>query len=192
MFASRASLALIQITLGKPDEALRLSNEALSRARQLNLADVLALAIQWAGSVRLYRREPEAAHELAEALIALAKEHGFQELPLAGRALRGWAMTKLGQTEEGVAKLEAAAAYSPQSAAPVQSILAEVYARVGRTDEALAIVDEELARVERSGARLEEARLYRVKGEAILMHDSSTTDDAEKRFSKGYRNRERH
>ena len=93
-------------------------------------------------------------------------------------------MTKLGQTEEGVAKLEAAAAYSPQSAAPVQSILAEVYARVGRTDEALAIVDEELARVERSGARLEEARLYRVKGEAILMHDSSTTDDVEKRFRK--------
>jgi len=183
VFASRASLALIQIALGKPDEALRLSNEALSRARQLNLADVLALAIQWAGRVRLYRREPEAADELAEALIALAKEHGFQELLLAGRALRGWAMTKLGQTEKGVAKLEAAAAYSPQSA-PVLSILAEVYARVGRTDEALAIVDEELARVERSGARLEEARLYRVKGEAILMHDSSTTDDAEKRFRK--------
>jgi class 3 adenylate cyclase/tetratricopeptide (TPR) repeat protein len=177
------SLALVQMALGKPDEALRLSNDALSRARQLKHADVLALAIQWAALVRHLRREPEAARELAESLIALAEEHGFQERLLAGRALRGRAMTKLGQTEEGVAELEAAAVYSPQSA-PVQSSLAEVYASVGRADKALAIVDQELARVERSGARLEEARLYRIKGEAILMRDSSATGEAEACFRK--------
>jgi adenylate cyclase len=179
----RASLALVQLALGKPDEALRLSNEAVSRARQLKRADVLALAIQWAGRVRRLRREPEATRQLAEALLSLAEEHGFQERLLAGRALRGWAMTDLGQTELGVAELDAAAASSPDSG-PVQGLLAEVYARVGRADEAVAIVDQELARVERSGACLEEPRLYQIKGEAILMSDSSATAQAEKCFRK--------
>jgi predicted ATPase len=92
-------------------------------------------------------------------------------------------MTNLGQTEEGVAELEAAAASSPDSG-PVQGLLAEVYARVGRADEALAIVDQELARVERSGARLEEPRLHQIKGEATLGRDFSAAGEAEDCFRK--------
>jgi tetratricopeptide (TPR) repeat protein len=174
------NLAQVQLALGKPDEALRLSNEALSRARQLRDADKLAGAILFAGGVRLARREPEAARELAEAAIALAEEHGFQEVLLRGRARRGLALTELGQTEEGVAELEAAAASSPE----VQIMLAQVYARGGRADKALAIVDDELASFERSGARLREAQLYRLKGEAILMRDSSAKAEAEACFRK--------
>jgi hypothetical protein len=89
-------------------------------------------------------REPQATRELAEATIALGEEYGFQERLLVGRALRGWAMTELGQTEEGVAELEAASAFSPAR----QFVLPGVYARVGRADKALALVDEVLARVE--------------------------------------------
>jgi hypothetical protein len=106
-------LARVQLALGKPDEALRLSNEALSRGRQLKNALTLTLVIRLAAEVHAIRREPKATRELAEATIALAEEHGFQDALLAGRAMRGWAMTELGQTEEGVAELEAAAASSP-------------------------------------------------------------------------------
>ena len=87
-------------------------------------------------------------------------------------------MTELGQTEEGVAELEAAVAFSP----PAQFALAGVYARVGRADKAVAIVDEELARVEQSGVRRQESGLYRTKGEAILMRDSSAVAEAEACF----------
>jgi tetratricopeptide (TPR) repeat protein len=173
-------LALVKLQLGKPDEALRLSNEALSRARQLKHSFTLALTIQLAGAVRFYRREPEAARDLAEADIALAKEHGFQERLPTGPTFRGWALTELGQTEEGIAELEAAAAPSPQ----FLMILPEVYVRVGRADKAFAIVDEELARVESSGAHRQEPVLYWLKGEAILMRDSSATVEAEKCFRK--------
>ena len=89
-------------------------------------------------------------------------------------------MTELGQTEEGIAELEAAAAPSPQ----FLMILPEVYVRVGRADKAFAIVDEELARVESSGAHRQEPVLYWLKGEAILMRDSSATVEAEKCFRK--------
>ena len=173
-------LALVQMVLGKPDEALRLSNEALSLARQLKHAYTLGWAIQRVGLVRRYRREPEAARELAEAFITLAEEHGFQERVLGGRAIRGWAMIELGQREEGVAELEAAAVSAPL----FQTILAQAYARVGAADKAPAIIDEELARVERSGAHLFEPELYQAKGEAILRRDSPATAEAEACFRK--------
>jgi len=173
-------LALAQLVLGKPDEALRLSNESLSRARQLKNAGMLAWAIQSAGFVRFYRREPEAALELAEAAIELAEKHGFYGPLQSGRALRGWALTELGQTEEGVAELEAAAASSPVG----RVALAQVYVRGGRADEALAIVDEELARAERSGAHLYEPELHQAKGEAILRRDSFAAGEAEDCFRK--------
>jgi hypothetical protein len=171
-------LAHVQLALGKPDEALQLSNEALSRARQLKHAYTLALVINLAAMVRFYRREPEAALELAEAVIALAEENGFQERLQAGRALKGWAMTELGQTEKGIAELQAAVASSPG----FQRMLAVVYARVGRADKALAIVDEVLARVELSGARQGQPGLYSLKGDAILIRDSSGTAEAEACF----------
>jgi hypothetical protein len=65
---------------------------------------------------------------------------------------------------------------------PASMMLAEVYAHVGRVEEALVIVDEVLARIERSGAGQEAAELYRLKGEVILIRDSSATAQAEKCF----------
>jgi predicted ATPase len=93
--------------------------------------------------------------------------------------LRGWAMTELGQTERGVAELEAAAASSP--VLPTM-MLAQVYARDARADRALAIVDEQLARAERTGGHLGEQELHRLKGEAILRRDPSAAAQAEACF----------
>ena len=136
--------------------------------------------LRWRHWCAFSRREPEAARELAEALVTLAAEHGFQERLLWGRALRGWAMTELGQTEHGVAELEAAAASSPA----VQIMLPSVNMAVGRADRALELIDEAVARVERTGAHLQEPELYRLKGEAILMRDASATGAAEECFRK--------
>jgi len=168
-------LAQVQLLLGRPDEALRLTSEALSRARQLKHPFGLALAFQLAGGVRFFRREYGAARELAEAAIALAEEHGFQDRLLIGRMARGWAMTGLGQTAQGLAELEAAAASLPMA----QTILAAVYARDGRADQALAIVDEQLARIARSGMHSREPVLYRLKGEATLSRDPLAVAQAE-------------
>ena len=63
---SPGQLAGVQLALGNPDEALRLSNEALSRARQLKHAYTLAVAIWRAAEVRADRGESEEARDLAE------------------------------------------------------------------------------------------------------------------------------
>ena len=172
-----SNLALVQQQLGRPDEALRLSNEALSRARQIKHSFTLGLVMQQAASLRLSRREPEAVRELAEAVVALAEEHGFRELLARGHALRGWAMTELGQTEQGSTELKAADVFH-------RMLVAEVYARTGRADLALTMLDEQLASVERSGARGQEPDLYRRKGEATLGRDPSAAAEAEACFRK--------
>jgi predicted ATPase len=88
-------------------------------------------------------------------------------------------MTELGQTERGVAELEAAAASSP--VLPT-FLVALVYGRAARADRALAIVDEQLARAERTGGHLGEQELHRLKGEAILRRDPSAAAQAEACF----------
>jgi class 3 adenylate cyclase/tetratricopeptide (TPR) repeat protein len=179
--AGPATMAQVQQALGKPDQALKLTLEALRRSRELSEPFALAMVNGQAGAVRYERREPELAREFAEAEVGLAEEHGFSELLAWGRALRGWAMTELGQEEQGVAELEAVAPSLPSFLyVPKAVMLAQVYARLGRTDDALAMINEELARFERWGAHVGEPELYRLKGEVILSRDPGAAVEAEK------------
>jgi predicted ATPase len=66
----------------------------------------------------------------------------------------------------------------------MSSAMAQLYLRVGRADQALGFLDEELAGIEQSGAHLQEPELYMLKGEVILMRDSSATARAEACFRK--------
>jgi predicted ATPase len=92
-------------------------------------------------------------------------------------------MSELGQTEQGVTELEALATYV-QSFLLISkaALLTKVYLNVRRAKDALAVIGEELARIAQSGANQEAAELHRLKGEAILMRDSSAVADAEACF----------
>jgi tetratricopeptide (TPR) repeat protein len=170
-----SQLALVEQSLGRPDEALRLCDEGLRRARQLKHPSDLATALMIAARVRSQRREPDAARELAEAARALAEKHG-----LSGRvnsAVMVWAKAELGQTEQALAELES----WPDSALPFDAeiLRPQVYMRGGRIERALELLDQYVAQLERSGAHLNESEGYRLKGEAILMRDTSATTEAE-------------
>jgi hypothetical protein len=56
--------------------------------------------------------------------------------------------------------------------------------RVGRLEEALAMIGDELKRSDQLGTQQEAAELYRLKGEAFLMRDCSAADEAENCFRK--------
>jgi tetratricopeptide (TPR) repeat protein len=173
--------AILQLTLGRPDAALKLSEEALRRAHQLKHPYTIAMTLTFAATVRSRRREPEATWELAEALMALSEEQGFREQIAAARSYRAWVMAELGQTQQALTEWEAA---SVTSNIYQRARLIEAYARVGRADQTLAMIDEALAGFETSGARLSEAELYRLKGEATMMHEPSATAEAEACFRK--------
>jgi len=57
--------------------------------------------------------------------------------------------------------------------------LAEAYARMGRTEEALGMLNDALAQIERNGEKREQAEMLRIKGEMLLMRDSGAIPEAE-------------
>ena len=178
-------LGWIELALGRPDEALKLGQEGTRRARELAEPLSTTASLYSFAAQRYERNEPEAVRELVEAAVALAQENGFRDFLASARALRAWAMSELGHAIEGIAELEAILASLPYLQYVSKALLlAKVYLHVGRFDEALVLLDEELARCEPLGAHQEKAELYRLKGEAILMRDSSAVAEAEKCFRK--------
>jgi predicted ATPase/class 3 adenylate cyclase len=182
---SPVTLVSVAQALGRLDEARKFEEEALRRARELKHSFSFVSALHTSCWLRYQRREPEAARELAESLITLAEEHGFREHLATAKGFRAWASTELGQTELAVTELEALAT-SPQRFLLISksALLAKVYLHLGRHEEALGIVSEELTGIERSGAYQEAAELHQLKGEAILMRDASATMEAEGCFRK--------
>jgi hypothetical protein len=132
------------------------------------------VAITVAGTLRDYRREAEAALEMAQSEIALAEENGFREREATARALRGWAMSELGHAEQGISELEPVAASAP-SVFQMRALemLARVSTQSSRSDRALATLDRALARTAHSGAHRSEPELYRLKAETLLAGDPS-------------------
>ncbi len=176
--------ALTVHLLGGISEALKLSQESLERARILKQPFTLGMVLLTVGWLYQVRREPEAVREIAEATMAIGEEHGFPEWLEWGRWLHGWALAELGDMERGVAEMEAGiAGFAPMGGVPRQAftaaMLAKGYEKLGRIDQAIAMLDDQRVRIERSGERLDEAELYRVRGELLYARDGAGSSEGE-------------
>jgi class 3 adenylate cyclase/tetratricopeptide (TPR) repeat protein len=175
----------VQHALGRPDEALKLSQLALRRARQLKRPFDISGVYGAVATLRYERREPGEALKLAEAAIAVAEEHGFENYLVLARSVRGWVLTESGQTAKGISELEANVPRVLGSfQIQVSEMLAKAYLCAGRADRAVAMLEEALSRGERGGVHFYDAPLHRLKGEALLMRDSSMKAPAEEYFRK--------
>jgi predicted ATPase len=159
--------------LGYPDAALEMSGEALGRARGLGHPMSVAFALSYGAMLKLCRRDPEAAHELADEARRVGMEHGFRYWSALGSTYRGIAQAALGRTAEGIAETLAGiesyrATGSALGAAAVVVGLVSSYLRAGLADEALSAAERGLSVIEQTGARMSAAELYRLKGEAWL------------------------
>ncbi|MBV8453999.1 MAG: tetratricopeptide repeat protein, partial [Deltaproteobacteria bacterium] len=185
-FASVRALSL-QL-LGRPDEALKSAEQGLRDTRDAKHLFSLAFALTAPGSIfRHYRREPEIALVQAEEGIALSQENGFSEMLNWGRFTQGWALVELGQPDRGIAEMEAAVAgFHYRGGVPFQqyriALLTHGYAKVGRTDEALTVLGQALTRIDHTGEAIDHPEILRLKGEVLLMHDSSAAAEAENCF----------
>jgi predicted ATPase len=167
-------MAWIRQLLGYPDEALTRSQEALTLAQQQAHPFSLAFACTWAAFLHQLRRDGPAAQVRAEAAIALATEQEFPFWRAIGAILQGWAHAAQGQTEESIPQMyQGIAAIRAMGEelgrAYFLGLLAEVLAHMRQAEEGLTILDEALAAVERTGARAQEAELYRLKGVLLLL-----------------------
>jgi adenylate cyclase len=134
-----------------------------------------------------YRREPELVRAHCQELIALCEEYGVATWLAWGHFFHGWALSELGQLEEGVPEMELGiASFHRQGGTPhlqyATALLAHGYARMDRREEALEMVDGALAHIDRSGEKLAQAEMLRLRGELLLMRDGGTAGEAEDCF----------
>jgi tetratricopeptide (TPR) repeat protein len=149
-------------TLGYPDQGLQRSHEALALAGGLSHPFSLAFALWFAAVCHLFRREEQVAREQAEVVMTLSTEQGFPFWLAAGMGVRDCALAEQGQVQEGIAQMR-------QSREPYYlALLAEAYRKMGQVEEGLAVLAKALALVDKTGQRMGEAELYRLKGELTL------------------------
>jgi predicted ATPase len=180
----RGIAALTLWMLGYADQALARSQEALALAQELGQPTHLAFGLNWAAAVHHYRREAPATQARAEAVMALAREHGFTQWLVAGMIRRGWALAVQGHGAEGLAQIRQGLA--AHRATGVQqprlegvAVLAEASGRTGQAEEGVGLLVEALAVVRQTGERLWEPELYRLQGELLLTQTIPDAPQAE-------------
>jgi predicted ATPase len=180
---SLCALVEILYLLGYPDQALARSQEALGLARQTAHPFSVAHACHFAARLHRRRGELTDAQALEEASQALCHAQGFAQEIAEAMVVQGGDLVRQGQIAAGLGQMrqgiEASRATGCELRRPwLLSALAVAYGQAGQVDEGLAVLDEALGIVETTGKRLDEAGLYRRKGELLMQQSQGrqTTD----------------
>jgi predicted ATPase len=181
--ASHVGLTLM--VLGHQDRAAKRMTEALAYARAIDHPLSLAMAYNFAATFYEFRREPEIVQQLEDVREHYARKYDFDLFLMLGEISRGWLLAERGRLEEGAERIQ-------QGLAVYQAIgaelgrptflgnLADVLGRLGRTEDALAVVAEAIALAERTGLRYWDAELQRLKGTLLVARGADR--DAESCF----------
>ncbi len=158
--------------LGYPDRALRLCDEQEAHARRRAHPFDRGWALTVGAEAFVYRGEPTELRTRAEECAGLGREHGLPFLwavlaPISG----GVALIHEGKLAEGIAALKAGLVNWDGAGGKVRSpymkaMLAEGMALTGDLENALHLIEEQVAQVERPGweERVDYAEILRLKG----------------------------
>ena len=166
-------LALTLWYLGCPDQARARADEAMALAQDLGTPAGMAQTMFFTAWVHQLMGDTSSASTRAEELIALSEEQGIPMYLAAARLLKGLLLACEGKAEEGVALMrEGIAGHRATGTELGASVwaggwLAEGLLHAGEVEEALRVLDEALAFVDRTGERFHEAELWRLRAEAL-------------------------
>jgi tetratricopeptide (TPR) repeat protein len=133
-----------------------------------------------AGTLAQTQADPAGLEQAVEALISIANENGLAYWKAHGIGHKGWLLCLKGNLDEGIALLRrgregVAMSGTRPSILYLTGLLAEALARHGRTDEALEILESEMADADRLGMTF--AELARIR--AYLLAALSRPTDSE-------------
>jgi predicted ATPase len=173
--------------LGYPDQAVRASRETVALAQESGRPYALTLPLIYDGVLHQLLGDVEVVRERAEALIALATEHGFYQHVVFGMLLRGCALADGGQIEAGITELRGALDVMRAAGAELgrpyyTGILAAAYGKAGQPAQGIALIEDAVECMNRTGQRLFEAELQRMKGDLLLAVSRDNEAEAEDCF----------
>ena len=178
--------------LGYPEQARKRCDAAVTLARQVGHPYTLAWALNAASWLYWYRQEGQIAYELADEVIAFSTQHEFPHWIAMGLQMRGNALARLGQWEEGMQQLrQGVEAYQATGAIGGRDWALPELARGclqrGQYDEGLRLVEEalDLTREEAKGMRHYEPEKYHTKGELLLSAERRMQNDERQTIKQG-------
>ena len=169
--------------LGEIDRATSLFERAQIRMAVVTHANARALGRQMSALFDVMRRDPMSASRNASELAQLAREHDLTMFRAFAVFLEGWAAVSrkepagLDGMRGGVDLLREQSVLMFDGLLKI--VLAESEAEAGDLDRAIAILDEALATVDRTGYRAFEAELHRARGDTLLKRDAADPSSAE-------------
>jgi predicted ATPase/DNA-binding winged helix-turn-helix (wHTH) protein len=174
---------------GFSDQAMRTAKENVEEALGLNHELSLANAlVQAACPIAFYIGDLVAAEHFVCMLLDHSTKHALGPWQAWGRCFEGMLLVKRGDTVTGVQRLNTAVSSLRDIGYAVYYVafageLAEALGRAGQTAHGLATIDEALARSDRSKERWCVAELLRIKGELVVLQETSgATRTAEEYF----------
>jgi predicted ATPase/class 3 adenylate cyclase len=180
--------------LGYPDQARSRTLEALGLADKLSHPVSSAAAANIACWVYQFLQDHDAAHEQAEAAVVLSTHGQFEFWKAIGMIGQGWAMTRKGAVNDGIARLRIGLKALRSTGAEVVmpyflTLLAQAQSASGQIEEAHRLLDESQTVLNESGEAWWHAELYRLKGELLLKRTGRKGEgvkQAEEYFCRAY------
>jgi DNA-binding SARP family transcriptional activator len=187
-FGTAGFLELLLVLLGRHGQATRVAEAAGRDVERSGHPYSSAVVLVNGVYAAVHRRDPQLLRERAAAAVALCERWGFRMLAIAAMAPLGWAQAIQGDPAGGASLLHQALARwaetGSQATRPLLlGLLAEAEQLAGRPGEALRLLDDALAEIDRSGERYFEAELHRLKGESLLATSPPQVAEAEAAFT---------
>jgi predicted ATPase len=169
----RAYASHINWHLGFADRALLAIGEAIEVARRIDHPFSLVVALAYAAMLHQFRREPAMVRVHARAAYAVCAEYGFSYYLAWATIMDGWASAEEGDLDRGIVRLRDGLRDLRATGAGLRlphylAILAELYVKSQRLEEAGATLAEADAVAERHGDSGAHARLRLLEGELSL------------------------
>ena len=173
--------ALIRVTTGYPDHAVKLIEQGVALARDLDHPPTLVHALWFAAEIYQLRREPKAVEQTVTTLLPLVSEHGSAVGVANATMLRGWAQILQGDFETGSAELRrgltAWRATGSKFHVPYRlARAADACRAAGLVEEGIGLIVEALTYAESSEDRWCAAELHRLRGELLLLAGSASQE----------------
>ena len=176
--------------LGLPRRTAEAADALVALSERLTHRHSLGGSLMHLTVMHLHRREPVAALERADALVALSTEHELLFWLAMARMLRGAALVFDASASADADYLERATAEAQGAVAAYEATgagldvpvciaaLAEGLHALGRTNEGVALLDGALAENDRTGQHYYDAELHRLRG--MLVHGRGDDSEAER------------
>jgi len=170
---SRAYISHLLCQFGDADAAVNRSDEAVLRAREVANPFTLAIALDYAAMLNVYRCECALALARAEEASTICAKHGFAYYFAVAEILAGWATGMQSDPPAGMRRLRSGLDALKSIRAELRlpfyyGLLAEIGGRAGNIGEALANLSTGFAFLSKNGEMWTAPELHRIQGDLLL------------------------